>query len=374
VNRTALRAFLLAFVASLAMAFASRRARACGGFYAQDVEVSPDQEIVVVHRGGVETYIFRPHFCGVAKDFGVILPVPATLIQSPTLADNALYDDLDRFTAPEQIQICRSSGDGVGCGSSDEGTGAPGSVRFGNEPPPINVIQTGQVGQFDYVLLQATSVAAFTDWLDQNGYPHGAVGGVDPNADAYEYYVTKQWYFVAFKVTASTTAPPAGQRLCGDLGPIGLSFAAAQPVVPARIASVNVNASQAPQWRVFVIAAQQQRLASYSSFRSYLYFSGALHSTELSGYPALSTVARDGERLTVLNVVFPVGTGINEDIDIENSPTSTDFRTQTEVYVDCGGCTAAGGGAVQLVDIGLILGVPAIVRRIRRRRAARSAS
>ena len=39
-------------------------ALACGGFFASKVEVSPAQSIVVVRRGGVETFIFRPHFCG----------------------------------------------------------------------------------------------------------------------------------------------------------------------------------------------------------------------------------------------------------------------------------------------------------------------
>ena len=115
----------LSLVVGLVAALVPGAALACGGFFAQEVEVAPDQKIIVVHRDGQETYIFRPHFCGAAKDFGVILPIPATLSSDVKLGDSALYDQLDSLTAPESVEVCESNGSGFGCGGAaahlDEG-------------------------------------------------------------------------------------------------------------------------------------------------------------------------------------------------------------------------------------------------------------
>ncbi|MHB8877791.1 MAG: DUF2330 domain-containing protein, partial [Myxococcaceae bacterium] len=304
---------------ALAAVMAPAAALACGAFYASNIEVASDQKIVVVHRGGLETYVFRPHFCGTAKDFGVILPIPATLASNPALAENALFDDLDRYTTPETVEVCAPSGGG--CGSKGIDSGAFEGLDGGSQD--INVVNRGTVGIFDYVLLQATSAAAFTDWLDQNGYPRGPLG-----SDAYASYVSAGWYFVAFKVTADTVAPPAGQKLCGDLGPIQLSFAAARPVVPARIASVN---GASGTWRVFTLAERQQRVEAQSTaFGSTLFFSRTVRLSELADFGALATAARDGERLTALDVTFLTGV-TGTDIGLEDDPAQADFRKKITV-------------------------------------------
>ncbi len=253
-----------ALLAAPIAALAPRPAVACGAFYGDQVEVNPDQKIVVVHRGGVETYVFSPRFCGAATSFGVILPIPSTLTVNPTLANAALFDQLDRYTAPTIQKVCAPSG-GAGCGAgakSGDGASPPG---FGTG---VDVVDGGRVGIFDWTLVQATSVGAFTDWLTVNGFPY------DPNnTDAYQQYVTDGWYFVAFKVSSSAVLTP-GMRLCGDLGPIQLSFAAAFPVVPARIAGVNAVSYTRPTWRIFAIAAAQHRLPATAPFQPTLYFSG----------------------------------------------------------------------------------------------------
>lgn len=339
----------LAAVAWLAPA----AALACGGFYAANVEVAADQKIVVVHRGGVETYTFRPHFCGTAKDFGVILPIPSTLSSNPTLADNALFDQLDTYTAPTRVEVCEQPS--LGCGGT-KGVGGLDGLDAGRQD--VNVIDRGTVGIFDYVLLQATSAASFTDWLDTNGYPRGAGG-----SDAYASYVARGWYFVAFKVTADATAPAAGKKLCGDLGPIQLSFATASPVVPARIASVN-NASGT--WRLFTVAANQQRVDSASTgVGGRLFFSHALVQSELGAYAALAAATRDGERLTVVDATFVPGT-VASDIGLENDPAQADFRSQVTVSKACPGkCeTGPGVGFSALAGLALLQLV-----RPRRRRA-----
>lgn len=337
----------------LAAVMVRSMALACGGFFAQGVEVAADQKIIITHRDGVETYTFRPHFCGTATDFGVILPLPSVLSTSPSLASNALFEQLDTLTATKVVEECASSGVGCGAGAPDRSTGGadPGSNGVG-------VIDRGHVGVFDYVLLQATSASAFTDWLDQNGFPRG--GASD---EVYASYVAKRWYFVAFKVSAGGEAPAAGQKLCGDLGPIQLSFASAAPVVPARIASVNGGGGT---WRLFTIAAHQQVLDPASAgFTSRLHFSGSLDQATLSAFPAIGDVAHADERLTVLDAKFSVGTATT-DLTLLDGP-QRDFRSTLVVTKSCvvNCSTGLGSGAGALAGLGLWLVYP------RRRRARR---
>lgn len=322
------RAALLALAAA---ALVPGRASPCGAFYGDEVAVDPDQEIVVVHRAGVETYVFMPRFCGEAADFGVILPIPSTLTANPTLANATLFGELEAYTTPSTVEACKPSG-GVGCagstGAGDDGT----RDDFGTG---ADVVDKGRVGIFEWSLVQASSVSAFTDWLAANGLPY------DPGVqDAYQHYVSNGWYFVAFKVSADA-APPAGMQLCGDLGPIQLSFAAPAPVVPARIASVNAYAASRPRWRIFVVAGTQQRVTADTDYSDALYFSGTLADAELAHFGELAALSEDGERLTAIDVDFFSQYGPT-DITFEVDPSPADFRSTLTRYKDCGGCEAGG--------------------------------
>jgi len=323
---------LLGLTLGLGLLGAPAAALACGAFFASEVEVSPNQTIFVSHRAGIETYVFRPHFCGEAKDFGVILPIPSKLEGKPVLAENALYTQLETYTAPEVQEVCKEKGGGIGCGATADKGLSNEFVPDSGSVPPVNVVDRGRVGAFEYVLLQALTVADFTTWLDANGFPHG------DDTSTYAPYVTRKWYFVAFKVSADTAAPPAGKKLCGDLGPIQVTFAATDPVVPATIAGVNKSGAQ-PTWRVALASSSQWRVDS-TDFSTDLYFSGALTETSLSGYAELAAFAHPGERLTVLDVTFPNrATG---DITFLTE-SSYDKRKVRYVTKDCGGGCSTGG-------------------------------
>ncbi len=353
----------LSLILAAALAAAPSAAFACGGFFAQSVEVSPEQTILVSFRSGVETYVLRPHFCGEAKDFGVILPIPTALVSAPALADDAIYGDLESYTAPEVVEVCKPSSPAMGCGGTRSvGAMPPDAIDGGARP--VNVVDRGRVGAFEYVLLQATTANAFTDWLDQNGFPHGT------STAAYDGYVAKQWYFVAFKVSADTGAPPAGMKLCGDLGPIQLSFNAAEPVVPARIA--QVNSSTGAKWRVALVAADpmqlrpQQLSGTSMALTGERYFAGAVDPAAMSAQPALAGFVREGERLTVLDVRFPYGAGPADDLIFERSSDASDFRTVKNVPKDCTfGCVSGGVGASQMVAAIALLGAFAGLKRRR---------
>ncbi|HEY5957512.1 MAG TPA: DUF2330 domain-containing protein [Polyangiaceae bacterium] len=319
--------------------FISGEALPCGGAFGTNFVIQPAQKIVVSVHDGIETYIFNPSFCGSAAAFGLILPVPATLKDPPSLSSAQLYTDLTGLTAPTIVERQECSGRGLG-GSASNGSAGGTGVKL----PGTVVVQAGHVGIFDWTLLKANSVASFTDWLTSNGYPYQASA-----TNTFQPYVSDGWYFVAFKVssqggTGSAGAPNAGSsiapntQICGDFGPVSLSFAASpNAVIPARIAAVS---SSSLQWDIYTIAAKQQRVQSVSTT---LRFSGTVGTPELTKYPSLSSVAKPGDRVTEMLL----SQAPSSDLVLEPDPGEADYRrTEYKVqYISCTGGASSGGSS-----------------------------
>ncbi len=317
--------------------FAERTA-ACGGGFGEQLEVDAAQTIIVRFRDGRETYVFNPRFCGAATDFGLILPVPGLLTEEPALASPAIYDALDEISAPEVVvdEVCESSPPKAGMdrnGSLGDDDTAGGGV---------DVVNSGQVGLFDWALLRADGAADFTDWLDANHYRYDQAA-----VEHFEHYVDRSWYFIAFKVTAGEAAPPEGFLLCGDFGPIRFAFPAEAPVIPARIAAVGAGESRTFYWRLHVFADAPMTAAPTVDWEGLRYI-GEVTEAQIAGSPALSQVAEAGDLFTSVDVQFYGGT-IKEDITLVPSDGPTEYRQTIHqtVYVDCAkkdGCTVVAPG------------------------------
>ncbi|MBI4702486.1 MAG: DUF2330 domain-containing protein [Deltaproteobacteria bacterium] len=327
----------VAFLLLCGLVLWARPALPCGGGFGDELAVGPSQKIVVVHRDGTQTYIFRPHFCGAAADFGLILPVPGKLVNDPQLGDKDLVAQLEQVTAPtvKTEQICEglSNGGWGGAGAGGGEDGLDGGVQ---------VVDAGQVGIFDWVLLKADSAAAFTDWLDANGYPYDA-----GSEKVFAHYVAAAWYFVAFKVTAAKEAPPDGLLLCGDLGPIQLAFSSQGLVIPARIATAGPGAAELDYaWRVFAVTKAQVRSQNDGEISSELRFSGALGQQDLSPHQAVAKIAKQGEWLTELQLGF-YGGELSDDIALGAHPNPAAFRRTEYKYVEvpCPDGGVGGAGA-----------------------------
>ncbi|MBW2525066.1 MAG: DUF2330 domain-containing protein [Deltaproteobacteria bacterium] len=346
-----------------ASALAGPDALPCGGGFGDELVIQPDQQIVVSHRAGIETYLFNPYFCGEATEFGLILPVPGSLTEDPALADPQLLSDLDTLTEPIVVEkfYC-PEGDSAG-GDDDDGMLGGGRP---NQQSGVDVVDTGQVGIFDWVLLQATATDAFTTWLDTNGFPY------DPAATPhFGHYVDQGWYFVAFRVTAAAEAPPSGMKVCGSLGPLRLSFATADPVIPARIVAATSDQYDLYVWQVYAFADVQLQAEGYDVWDTLLY-SGPVTAGTLQTFPRLAELATAGQRLTKLNAQF-YGAELSGDIALTPSPNQADFRhVQTKYVYDCGcGLSRTLGmasGRTLLPALGLMGLMLWMVRRRRRRR------
>ncbi len=353
-----------------ATTLAARAALACGGGFGEELEIEPTQEIVVVYKGGSETYVFNPHFCGKAAEFGLILPVPNALTSNPQLMDAGIFTDLTAFIAPEIVyyDVCYTSEGGVGCASEmlagADGRGAGGG---GGDYGGVDVIDAGQVGIFDWTLLHATNPAAFTDWLEANGYPY------EPQATThFAHYVTVNWYFVAFQITADDSPPEGGLELCGAFGPIALEFPTDVPVIPARITATDTAGEDFKRWTIYTIAEEQLRLRDAPAFYSELAFSGEASSDDLSIYARLGDLVSAGDWITALEIEFSA-MNLEDDVILETDPMQRSYREieYRANYVECpdGPCSGAGTHWLSTAALGGLLVL--VVARIKRWRRAK---
>jgi MYXO-CTERM domain-containing protein len=317
----------LALATMLAAALVAPAALPCGAPFGNGVNVDPQQDIIVVHKNGVETYVFQPRFCGSAREFGLVLPVPAKLTAQPSLAKTDAFKKLDAMSKPETrySTVCNSRG-GVGGASGGTGNSGVGGSW-------TTVVSSGTVGFMDYAQLDTVSVDALTAWLTQNGYPYDAQATA-----AFDYYVKKGWYFLTFKVDQGMDA---GAGTCKDLGPIKFSFPTTVPVVPTRMASARAKDTSGTlsygsgfSWRVFGITdgSKQVDFASPSYSYRVLGFSGLVASSDVS---SLDGLAASGDRASKLTVTFGYG---STDSDVElKLATGQDYReiVYQTTYITC---------------------------------------
>lgn len=323
---------LLAFAASAAVLLASGAAFPCGASFGTGITVDPHQDIIVVWKDNVETYVFQPIFCGTATDFGLILPVPATLSQKPSLTDQQAFTKAAALSEPTKRRVVQPSG-GFACGGSES---KGGNGAFDDS---TTVVASGQVGFLEWAQLQSDTTTALTDWLTANGYPYSSTA-----ASVFSYYVQKGWYFVAFRI--SQQAAPGGGTICRALGPVALSFPTPEPVIPSRMASAgNASTSTTTQrfsWRIFGITHGDAQLAfSNPVYGSrMLWYSGAVSAQDV---PSLSGLAEVGDRLTRLTFSFFSGTS-DPDVALTLAAPA-DYRGTEDVLVpDDSACSVSRSG------------------------------
>jgi hypothetical protein len=313
----------LALAVMLAAGSVAPRAFPCGAPFGNGINVDPKQDIIVVHKDNVETYVFQPRFCGSASSFGLILPVPSMLSAAPALSKSSVFTLLNEITKPRVVTST------VCLGSRTASVGGSAPTNGGG----TTVVSTGSVGFMDYAQLKADSVTSFTAWLDANGYPYD-----DLALSAFSYYVEKGWYFVAFKVSQGV-APTTDS--CKDLGPIKLSFPTTIPVVPTRMATARAkdtsgalaNASSF-SWRIFGINTGKEQLG-FTDGSNYMRTSGYSGLLTEGNASQLDGLAQAGDRLNKLIISFNYG---STDPDIALTKVSGyDYQetTYSTNYITC---------------------------------------
>lgn len=233
---------LLPLLAGLGM---SPTAWACGGFFCNSsLPVVQNAERIAFaiddRTGTTETHV-QIFYQGPSEDFAWVVPVPAN--PEIFLSSDQLFNTLSFQLAPVFNLNFR-----------EEGTCTEGlNLRFGVEydamassgaiPPSassgsVNVLQEGQVGPYDMVVLQASSSAELVGWLDDNGYD--LPPALDP---VLQPYVAQDAYFLALKLQKDKDT--------GDIAPIGFRYAGTRPAVPIQLTSVAATPDMRLETYVF---------------------------------------------------------------------------------------------------------------------------
>ena len=270
----------LALAAGFAGLLVARSVFPCGAPFGTGINVNPQQDIIVVHKGGVETYV--------------------------------------------TVTACSGGRGGIGT------TGAAGGTSGSNGGPVV--VATGRVGFLDWAQLKADTVASFTDWLTTNGYPFSTA-----SSSVFSYYVQKGWYFVAFKISQGGVPDGGSGMACNALGPVKLSFASAVPVVPSRMATASAPPTSYGtgfSWRIFGITPGDQQLgfANGASSNGVFGYSGALAAADV---PSLAGLALAGDRLSKLTLTFSyASTDPDVGLSLASAVDYREVRTITQ-YVVC---------------------------------------
>jgi hypothetical protein len=211
------------------------------------VNQAGEQLIFEVEPGWITAHVLIK-YQGDPASFAWLVPVPEvpTLDISPTSA----FGLLDQATAPNisvstdticpiSQYACRyentDSGGGAsfGCAADSEAkfsagfgdAGFAGADAPGASPPPVTVINTQTVGDYQTVTFQASQASAATQWLRDNGFV------VNNTTSIYmESYIQQNMVFVAAKLVpgASVTA----------IKPLRMRYRAAYPMIPLILTAV----------------------------------------------------------------------------------------------------------------------------------------
>lgn len=226
---------------------AERAAEACGclsppavreGDYA--VNQSAEQLIFEVEPNYVTAHVLIK-YAGAPDKFAWIIPAPE--VPELGISPASTFGLLDRLTAPSitvrDETICPISEwscryhETPSCGAGDDNdpaggiadAGASASDAGGAGEPPVTVIDTQVVGDYQTVTFRASEASAATQWLRDNGFI------VNQTTSIYmEPYVQSNFVFVAIKLV-----PGAG---IDAIKPLKMRYQAAFPMIPLVLTAV----------------------------------------------------------------------------------------------------------------------------------------
>ena len=222
-----LSASLLALAAPL---LAPAVAQACGGFFCQNVPVDQTGENIVFVADGTTVQAFvQVQYQGEATEFAWIIPTPS--LPEVGVSSDAIFPYFAQNYRREAYQNTTFHGT---CGSDcwdDQFAGSDAAVDTGSTDAGtgggVEVIEQGQTGPYDFAILRATDAQVLFDWLGANDYnlPATAIAAVEPYA-----LMGDETHFVALKLQKDASV--------GDLQPVKLTYAAAQPMVPIQLTAI----------------------------------------------------------------------------------------------------------------------------------------
>lgn len=230
-------------VASISLG-APSDASACGGLFCsgsgpQQVNQAAERIIFSKHADGTVTAIVQILYQGPTDRFGWILPVPG--IPEVDVSSDAAFTTLQTATNPTyQLNTtiegtCGSQNRGIFPTSASDSFGAEnGGDSFNNAvDEPIQVLDSGNAGPYDYIVIQVDTsdegnVQLAIDWLEENNYEATNAG-----PELIGPYLEQGYNLLAVRLQKTSDD--------GAVRPIRLNFEATHPMIPIKLTAVAAN-------------------------------------------------------------------------------------------------------------------------------------
>ncbi len=236
---------LLITTAAAVVTFAlSATAQAFCGFYVAKADTSlfnRASQVVLVRDGDRTVLTMANDFEGDAEDFAVVIPVPTFIEREQiNVADKALIDHLDAYTAPRLVEYF----DPDPCHDyrrREFSTMMPSTVSEDSAMQQranalgVAIEASYTVGEYDILILSADESDGLITWLNENGYriPDGAEEVVGS-------YLRQDMRFFVAKVNLEA------QREAGTtyLRPLQVAFESPRFMLPIRLGTLNADGMQ----------------------------------------------------------------------------------------------------------------------------------
>lgn len=214
---------------------APHEALACGGTFCDQpppgqqpmpVDQSGENIVFRISGGYVEAHI-QIQYTGNPRRFAWLIPVPA--VPTVSVGSELLFRSLLAATVPT-VQLSTSfSCNGVNMGGCGMGSAATADRASSGEPPTTSPVETQligtAVGAFDVSIVQPTSAADVTTWLENNGF----IVGTEAPAIVSDY-VALGHVFVAVKLLPDADSD--------EIHPLVIRYAGDKPCIPLKLTAV----------------------------------------------------------------------------------------------------------------------------------------
>ncbi|MGB5350168.1 MAG: DUF2330 domain-containing protein [Polyangiales bacterium] len=222
-------------------------AQACGGLFCSataPVNQAAERIIFSKNADGTVTAVVQIQYEGPSEEFAWVLPVPG--IPDIEVSSDLAFTRLQLASNPQYNLTTRVEGecldDGTRFapnGSVDSDGNFGGGGAGGSGGGGINVLAQGNVGPYDYVVIQPQGIFdrvgdVAVEWLTNEGYDVVPPGG-DPQdiSDLLGSYLEDGMNLIAFRLTKGNDE--------GTIRPIRMTYVSDQPMIPIRPTAVAAN-------------------------------------------------------------------------------------------------------------------------------------
>ena len=237
-----MRFLVLILTATLTVALSTTAQAFCGLYVAKaDTSLFNRASQVVLVRDGNRTVLTMANdFEGDVKDFAVVIPVPTFIEREQiNVADKALIDHLDAYTAPRLVEYFDPDPcvryDRRELMSSDMPATAGLAERERAKAMGVTIEASYTVGEYDILILSGKESKGLIRWLNDNGYrvPKGADQVVGS-------YLKQDMRFFVAKVNLEA------QKKAGFtyLRPLQVAFESNKFMLPIRLGTLNADGMQ----------------------------------------------------------------------------------------------------------------------------------